>query len=197
MSTSLDIPQQRSCPSNSEAAENEHFTLIYAQLRSLAASWWYREPIDHTLSPTALVHEVYLSLKRSPADTKRGEAYFFAAAAQAMRRVLIDHARKRARRSNRLCIQIDEYSAGQSLDISILELDEALKSLAAEHERASRVALYRVFAGMPLHQIATLLGISRRTVDFDWRFARAYLQSTLTGETCNPSQPNATSSNNC
>jgi RNA polymerase sigma factor (TIGR02999 family) len=161
---------------------NEGLEAIYPQLRALAGSWWFREPTDHTLSPTAVVHEAYLALRRSAPDTERGRAYFFAAAAQAMRRVLVDHARRRSRRPEVCRVSIEGLAKDEHPQVSVLELDDALCELAREHPRSARGAEYRLFAGMSPAQIVAVLDVSERTVQLDWRFARSFLRARLWGD---------------
>ncbi|MFG0252855.1 MAG: sigma-70 family RNA polymerase sigma factor [Phycisphaerales bacterium JB038] len=168
-----------SASSGSSEALNELFPLIYAELRKLAASQLRRERPDHTLQPTALVHEAYVRLvgKRSVGTNDR--AQFFGVAAVAMRRVLVDHARRRGRlkRGGALTgLPLDEVVLDFEQRAADLQaLDSALTELAKVDERKSRVVELRFFAGLTVKQIAEVLGISLRTVDRDWEFAKAWL----------------------
>lgn len=164
---------------------NQLFTDTYIQLRRLASSWLYRERVGHTLSPTALVHEAYLSLRRTEPDSERGKAYFLASAARAMRRVLVDHARaKGALKRGGGCspIRLEGLAHSPGDVVTVLDLDDALERLAMEHRRSSRVAEFKLFADMASEQIADVLRVSIRTVSLDWRFARAYLCAALSAE---------------
>jgi len=155
---------------------------VYDCLRQLAAAWFRAERPGHTLQPTALVHEAYMRLnqtERAIDDRTR----FGAAAALAMRRVLVDHARarnaaKRGGRWMRLDLELIDAS-GERRDVGIVELDEALENLASEHERCARVVELRFFGGLTVDQTSSALDVSPRTVDLDWRFARAWLLDRL------------------
>jgi len=157
---------------------------VYECLRQLAVAWFRAERPGHTLQPTALVHEAYMRLnatERSIDDRTR----FGAAAAIAMRRVLVDHARarnasKRGGGWGRLDLDVVD-AQGETRPVGILELDEALRNLASEDERAARVVELRFFGGLTVDQAASMLDVSPRTVDTDWRFARAWLLDRLEG----------------
>jgi RNA polymerase sigma factor (TIGR02999 family) len=155
---------------------------VYDCLRELATAWFRAERAGHTLQPTALVHEAYLRL--SAADRQIEErTRFGGAAALAMRRVLVDHARRRnATKRGGDLVRLDlglVDPEGDSRDVDVLVLDEALTSLAAEHERAARVVELRFFGGLTVDQAASLLDVSPRTIELDWRFARAWLLERL------------------
>jgi RNA polymerase sigma factor (TIGR02999 family) len=156
--------------------------LVYAELRSMAAAYLRRERVDHTLQPTALVHEAFLRL--SPGDKSVDRAHFMALAAVAMRNVLVDHARKHtaAKRSadgKRLTLGAPELATdGSALDV--LELDDLLHRLAKLDARRARVVELKVFAAMTNDEIAHVLGISRSTVAEDWTVAKAWLAAELT-----------------
>lgn len=166
-----------------QAAE-QLLPLVYGELRRLAARRLAGEGPGHTLQPTALVHEAYLKLVGSdPQAPWNGRVHFFAAAAEAMRRILIDHARRkhRARRGGgkkRVGLSdIDdiEIVAERGDADELLALDEALTQLAAADPRRAELVRLRYFAGLTLEQAAELLGISRATADRHWAFARAWL----------------------
>ncbi len=158
--------------------------IVYKELKALAGSY-LRQNAGHTLQPTALVHEAYLKLVGS--DTAwSGRDHFMATAATAMRHVLVDHARKKraAKRGGdgkKADIEI-ELLADTARDMRVLELDELLTQLASADERCARVAELRLFGGMTGEQIATVLGVSRRTVTTDWECARAWLASASRGD---------------
>jgi RNA polymerase sigma-70 factor (ECF subfamily) len=149
--------------------------LVYAELRRLAASRMQRERPDHTLSPTALANEAWLRLRDLECDIKDRQ-HFFAIAATAMRRLLVDYAR--SRRSAKRGVRADFVSEGIALpgaDEKILAINEALDRLAARNARAARVVELRHFAGLTHQEIAGILSVERRTVDRDWTFAKAWL----------------------
>ena len=154
--------------------------LVYAELHSMAERRLRGEHGAVTLSPTELVHEAYLRLSGSAGVTERGRGYFFAAAAQAMRRIVVDYARRRGRvkrGGGAPPITLDDAVAitGGSDEERLLDLDEALHALAAIAERAARVVECRFYGGLTVEETALALGITTRTVNRDWAFARAWL----------------------
>jgi RNA polymerase sigma-70 factor, ECF subfamily len=159
--------------------------LLYDELREMAHRHLAREWRDHTLQTTALVHEAYLKMVDDTKVTRRGRAYFFAAAARAMRQVIIDYARKRnadkrggGARSLSLGeeqIAVDEFAA------ELLDLDRALEQLAALNPRHAQVVECRFFAEMSVEETAAALNVSSRTVKYDWALARAWLYNALGG----------------
>jgi RNA polymerase sigma factor (TIGR02999 family) len=155
---------------------------IYGDLRRLAASHLQHERADHTLQPTALVHEAYVRLIDQHSTTWKDRLHFFAIAAQAIRRILIDHARERAaskRGGGAQRLPIDEQVAAPAVNHDLLALDQALQDLAALDERQARVIELRFFGGCTLEETAEILGLTRRTVDRDWQAARAWLYDRL------------------
>jgi RNA polymerase sigma-70 factor, ECF subfamily len=160
--------------------------LLYDELRAIAHRHLARERREHTLQTTALVHEAYLKLVDDTRVTGRGRAYFFAAAARAMRQVLVDHARRRrtAKRGGGAeapCpgteqVAVDDFAA------ELLDLDRALGQLAALNPRHARVVECRFFAGMGVEETAEALNVSTCTVNYDWALARAWLFDALGGE---------------
>jgi len=163
--------------------------LVYEELRRLASSYLRRERAGHTLQTTALVHEAYERLADRSRVNWRGRAHFFAAAAQAMRRVLVDHARdrgalKRGGGQQRVTLEgLAEFPAGPDLDLEdLIALDRALQKLRELHAREAQVLEYRYFAGMTTREIAAFLEVSERTVRDDWTHARAWLKRELFGE---------------
>jgi RNA polymerase sigma factor (TIGR02999 family) len=171
-----------------QAAE-QLLPLVYDELRRLAAKRLAGEGPGHTLQPTALVHEAYLKLVGAdPQQPWNGRVHFFAAAAEAMRRILIDHARRkhRARRGGgkkRVELgdmdDIEMVSERGQVD-ELLAVDEALTRLAVADPRRAELVRLRYFAGLTLEQAAELLGISRATADRHWAFARAWLYDAMT-----------------
>jgi RNA polymerase sigma factor (TIGR02999 family) len=164
----------------------ELLPLVYEQLRALAARHMAGERKSHTLSATALVHEAYLRLVgTAPADYET-KGRFFTAAAEAMRRILVDHARRkdaRKRGGDRLGLPLDAVVLATRNDpAEILSLDEALLRLEEMDPRAAGVVKLRFFAGLSEAETAAALGLTTRTVRRDWRFARAWLERRLAGD---------------
>jgi RNA polymerase sigma-70 factor, ECF subfamily len=163
--------------------EGELLTLAYDELRRVASRLMRRERSDHTLSPTAVVHEAVLRLLGDVNYAGFDRNYLQAAAARAMREVLIDHARRRAadRRGggwHRVPIDaVVDYFEAQSLDI--VAVHEALERLAVVDERLSQVITLRYFGGMTVAEVAKALGVSVVTVERDWRLGRAWLRGQL------------------
>lgn len=159
--------------------------LLYDELRALAHRQLGRERSDHTLRTTALVHEAYLKLVDHTRVTRHGRAYFFAAAAHAMRQVLIDRARRRGavkRGGGAKMVTLgDDAAAVDAYASELLDLDDALQRLAQHSPRQVKVVEYRFFAGMTVDETAAALGVSPRTVEADWAMARAWLFRALGG----------------
>ncbi len=157
--------------------------LVYDELRKLAAARIAAENPGHTLDATALVHEAYLRLIGDQQFDGRG--HFFAAAAEAMRRVLVNHARDRNRRKRgggRNRVDLDRLTGpAVATDDDILVLDDALDRLANEFPVAAELVKLRFFAGLTLGDAAEAMGIPRRTADRHWSFARAWLADALAG----------------
>src|SRR5262245_48953932 len=172
-------------------AAAELLPLVYEELRKLAAARMSAESSDHTLQPTALVHEAYLRLV-GPADAARWEnrGHFFAAAAEAMRRILVDAARRKRREKHggdrhRVDLDAVPVAAPDPRD-DLVALDAALTRLAAEDPQAARLVELRHFGGMTVPEAAQVLGISPRTADRVWAFARAWLHRELTEHGTDP-----------
>lgn len=170
------------------------FESAYTRLRTLAGAFYEQEHAERTFSPTVVVHEAYLSLRNSEPDIERGSEYFFACAATAMRRYMLDAARARASLKRgggvkRLSLEHPIEDHRDPLLIDILSLDDALCALEQESERAAKVAEFRLFSGMEIAGIARVLQVSPRTVNIDWRFARVFLQSSLSEATNATDQP--------
>jgi RNA polymerase sigma factor (TIGR02999 family) len=165
-------------------AAAEILPLVYEELRRLAAAHMAKEMTGHTLQPTALVHEAYLRLVGT-SDTPKWQSrgHFFAAAAEAMRRILIESARRRLgpERGGDLTRQELEFAVPAELGRSdqLLHMNEALDRLAAIDPRAAEVVKLRFFAGLTIAEVALALDISPRTADADWAYARAYLVTAL------------------
>lgn len=171
-------------------AFDELYPVVYQELRSLAGSYLASERGDHTLQPTALVHEAYLRLAKLDRLDTRDRTHFFAIAARVMRRILVDHARRlRADKrpgSNKVEL-LDHHLVPVKTSEELLRLNDALKQLEKTHPRASEVVEQRFFGGMSESEVAEVLGLSRATVTREWRFARLWLFDHLT-----PQEPSQT-----
>ena len=160
--------------------------LVYDELRRTAQGLMRRERVDHTLQPTALVHEAWVKLVEQDSVAFNDRAHFLGIAARCMRQVLVDHARAHRaekRGGDRQAVTLDENMlSSQSDQLELLALDDALSKLSELDERAARVAERRVFGGMTIAEIAADLDVSRRTVDGDWSMARLWLSRELSDE---------------
>jgi len=162
-------------------AVDELFPLVYQELRQLAAQRFSRELPGQTLQATALVHEAYLRLVGSEEQRWSGRSHFFSAAAEAMRRILIENARRKKRlkyRGGRKRINFDEAVLTKDNDTpadELIALDEALEKLSNEDKVSADLIKLRFFAGLTMEQAADILGIPRRSADRNWAYARAWL----------------------
>lgn len=168
-----------------DPAADELFALVYDELRRLAAAQLRKERPGHTLTPTALVHEAYIKLVEQTRVDWKNRAHFFAVAARAMRRILIDYARKRGAKKRGagerplvITLGAGRDERATRLD-ELLTLDDALERLRALDERRARVVELRFFAGLQHREIGTALGVSEPTARRDWRLARAWLSREL------------------
>lgn len=164
------------------AALERLLPLVYAELREIAGHHMRGERPDHTLQPTALVHEAFLRMVGSTPLSAHDRTHFLRTASQAMRRVLVDHARARnaQKRGGSLHVTLDEAIAGQREPaVDMLALDDALNRLGAAEPRWAQVVELRYFAGLEIPEVAAALGISPATVKRDWQFARAWLSKEL------------------
>jgi RNA polymerase sigma factor (TIGR02999 family) len=160
-------------------AADRLLAIVYDELRHLAARQLARESPGITLQPTALVHEAWLRIGGTEEAEWRDRSYFFAACGEAMRRILVDAARARARLKrggDRGRVELDSGLAGvENESLDLLALDEALDKLATESPRKARLVELRFFAGMKIEEAALALSISKATADRDWAFAKAFL----------------------
>jgi RNA polymerase sigma-70 factor, ECF subfamily len=158
--------------------------LVYDELRAMASRRLRVDDVDITLAPTELVHEAYVRLASASQVTARGRAYFFAAAAQAMRRIVVDHARRRhrlKRGGGQRAITLDsKLVLGPGTQTDVLDLELGLDALGAVAERAAKVVECRFYGGLSIDDTALTLGVTSRTVNRDWHFARAWLYDYLT-----------------
>jgi RNA polymerase sigma-70 factor (ECF subfamily) len=163
------------------AAAGERFLcLVYDELRRLAARYLHQERRDHTLQPTALVHELYLRLFASEPITWQNRAHVFAVAAHTLRRILVDHARiQQAAKRGGPQLQVTLTGVQQELsstqDHDLLVMNEALDRLAQLAPRAAQVVELRFFGGLEEKEVAEVLAVAPITIKRDWRFARAWL----------------------
>jgi RNA polymerase sigma factor (TIGR02999 family) len=167
-------------------AADDLLPLVYAELRRLAAAQLAALWPGQTLQPTALVHEAYLKLAGADGQGWQGRGHFFATAALAMREIIVDAARRKAARkrgggvpNEALDEGLDAVAVGLGLE-EVIAVDRALKQLEALHPRQGQVVALRYFSGLSEEEIAGVLGITARTVQRDWRFARAWLHQAMT-----------------
>lgn len=169
-----------------EHAAERLLDLVYAELRALAAGKLAREAPGHTLQPTALVHEAWMRLAGDEPRDWKSRRYFFGACAEAMRRILVERARKKARPKHggdRRREELHDVAGEPPTDtVDVLELDRALVKLAAEDPRKAVLVQLRYFAGLTLDQAAATLDVSRATAHRDWAYARAFLYRELRGD---------------
>ena len=162
-----------------EAALHALTPHIYRELRGMAAAFTRREREQHTLQPTALVHEVYLKLVDVRKAGWKGKAHFYGACAQIMRRILVDAARKRSavRHGGGLArINLSEVpDSNQPKDDRLIALDDALNQLRGADQRKARIVELRYFGGLSVEETAAVLKVSEETVTRDWRLARGWL----------------------
>ncbi|QDU19398.1 ECF-type sigma factor [Urbifossiella limnaea] len=165
------------------AAAADLLPLVYDELRRLAAARLAHESPGQTLQATALVHEAYLRLVGAADPGWTGRGHFFAAAAEAMRRILVDAARaKRAAKRGGACVRVTLADAAVAAELppdDLLDLDAALDALAAEDAEKAALVRLRFFAGLPEAEAAACLGLSRATASRHWAYARAWLHDRL------------------
>ncbi len=170
-----------------QAALDKLLPLVYDELRRLAQARLRHEPHGHTLQATALVHEAYVRLLDLNRLTLADRHHFFAIAARVMRQVLVDHARrkrssKRGGDATRLTLDgLSAVASSPTDDVDVLDLDIALKELAALDERMARVVELKFFVGLTLEETADALSVSHATVERDWAVAKAWLFRRLAG----------------
>ncbi len=166
-------------------AAHELLPLVYDQLRKAAQKQMAAERPDHTLQATALVHEAYIRLVGPGEMSWENRAHFYVAAAEAMRRVLIDHARRKTRVKRggvRRQVPLSAVDLAQDPDLDeIMSVDDAIRRLEERDERMARIVRLRFFAGLGVGETAAVLGLSDRTVRREWTLARAWLHRELKG----------------
>ena len=166
-----------------QSALNQLLPLVYAELRRVAARQLRRERADHTLQPTALVHEAYIKLVDQRQGDWQNRAHFFGVAAQAMRRILVDHARRHnasKRGEGVRCVSIDEAKeAAAPNEMPILALEHALHRLEKLDAGLAKIVELRAFGGLTVEEAAHVLRVSPSTAKRDWRTAKAWLNREL------------------
>ena len=162
---------------------NKLLPLVYDELRALAGSYFKRERSGHTLQPTALVHEAFMKLVDQSQVSWQGRTHFFAVCAEAMRRILIDHARTRRRikrGGDRRQVAMEHASAVFGVEeFDYVAFNDALERLRALDERQYRIVELRFFAGMTVEEVARAMDVSKRTVESEWTHAKAWLKAEL------------------
>jgi RNA polymerase sigma factor (TIGR02999 family) len=158
--------------------------IIYPELKKIARKQFRGERVGHPLQPTALVHEAYVRLIAADGHTWQNRAHFFGAAAEIMRRILVDHARARSARKRggeSIAISLDHADnvGVHPADVELLDLDAALLELETQSPRQAHIVAMRYFAGLSIPDVAEALGITARTVDRDWSAARVWLRRRL------------------
>jgi RNA polymerase sigma factor (TIGR02999 family) len=166
-------------------ALDELFPHVYNELRRRASAYLRRERAGHTLQTTALVHEAYLKLVEQHDADWKNRGHFFAIAAQAMRRILVDHARtrhreKRGGREEDLPLEDAILAVADEANVDVVALDEAMRRLAKVDPEKERLVELRYFGGLSLEDAAAMLGISRATAAREWQMAKAWLHRELT-----------------
>jgi RNA polymerase sigma factor (TIGR02999 family) len=184
MSTSRETAHLlRALGADDPTAAGRLLELVYDELRTLAQSHFRHQPLNHTLQPTALVHEAFLKLVGQTRVEWESRAHFLAVAARAMRQILIDHARGKeaVKRGGDLCrVTLDEaVTPVGPVDPLMIDLEACLVELATLDQRQSRVVELRFFGGMTVEEVAHVLELSKTTVESEWRMARAWLRSRL------------------
>jgi len=174
--SSLPLPSASDGPNLSEL-----FETIYVRLKELSSMFMRSQPAGHTLQSTAIVHEAFLKLAERESAEFESEEHFFATAATVLRSVLVDHARRRkskkrgaGKRGN--SVDLFDPEDGAASTTGLIELEDAMQTLATVDARAARVAELRIFGGMSMDHVARLLSTSVPTAERDWRFARAFLE---------------------
>ncbi len=162
-----------------EHAADRLLDVVYSELRMLATAKLARESPGHTLQPTALVHEAWMRLVGDERTDWKSRRYFFGACAEAMRRILIESARKKGRLKHggdRERVELEDLAIDEPLEtVDLLALDEALEKLSKQDDLKAEIVKLRFFAGLTMDQVAKTLDVSPSTVERHWAFARAFL----------------------
>lgn len=178
---------QSADPADEQQLAGQLVPLVYDELRKIAQHYFRRERPDHTLQPTALVHEAYLRLADHAGIDWKGRAHFMAICAKVMRQILVDYARARGRQrrgGGRVALALDTDVVCMDMhEDELLGLHDALERLAAVDSRQARVVELRYFGGLNMEEIAHTMGLSKRTVEAEWTHARAWLLAELKDRT--------------
>lgn len=170
---------------NAENFAGKHdqvYPIVYNDLHNIAENLFRRERENHTLQPTMLLNEAYMNLVDKDHINYNGRSHFYAVGAQAIRKLLVDHARKRnavKRGSGAYKVDLEENQAFSVDDGNLLEIDEVLGHLAKLHERQAKVVELKFFGGFKMQEIADELGVSLKTIELDWKIAKAWLKQNL------------------
>ncbi|MEC9373601.1 MAG: ECF-type sigma factor [Planctomycetota bacterium] len=176
---------QGEAPADADRVAEGLLLEMYSELRRLADAHMADEPDSHTLQPTALVHEAYLRLMKDEKTEWANRAHVFSAAARAMRRILVERARrkrgpKRGGSWRRMTLEAGDLTFDAD-PVELIALDEALNELEREDPRSASIVMLRFFAGLSVEEVARLLEVAPRTVKRDWAFARAWLHRAIAG----------------
>ncbi len=166
-------------------ATNRLMPMVYEQLRELAGNFMKQQAASHTLHPTALVNEAYVKLCGKDDVDWRSRSHFFAAGAQAMRRILVDHARSKKRNKRGGEFTRVEFNEGlletEQNNEDILALNDALEKLSLLDDRQAKIVELRFFGGLTTQEVAEALNLSKRTIELEWNMTRAWLRRELSG----------------
>lgn len=171
--------------SGDSAAAGELLPLVYDELRKLAAARLSRENPGQTLQATALVHEAFLRLVGEEEQQWNSRGHFFGAAAEAMRRILVDSARKKnalKRGGDRMKVTLEDGDAATNRSEDLIALDDALEQLECHDELAAKLVKLRYFAGLTMSEAANAIGISKRTAERNWTYAKTWLHTRMAEE---------------
>jgi RNA polymerase sigma factor (TIGR02999 family) len=168
-------------------ASEELLPLVYDELRRLAGLRMAQEAAGQTLQPTALVHEAWLRLVGAGERTWENRAHFFGAAAEAMRRIMIEHARRKSRLKrggDQIRLNVDDLDLAEvTPDDKVLLIDEALEKLQTEDPEKARIVVLKFFGGLTNEEVAQNLGVAERTVERQWAYAKAWLFRSIRSQT--------------
>ena len=173
---------------DSDEVSNELFPLVYDEMRRLARAMMNRQSPGHSLQPTDLVHNVFVKLANAEHPNWENKKHFMAVAARAMRSILVDHARAKHRKKRKAGdkrVPMDDWVEDfqrNEIGMDLIALNEYLASLESKDPRAAQVLEMRFFGGFSMEEIAAALGISERTIDRDWKFARVWIKALADGE---------------
>jgi len=168
-----------------ESAADRLLPLVYDRLRDIARGQFRRERRNHTLQPTALVHQAYLQMVEHDAVDYQARTHFFATAAKIMRQLLVDHARakmRQKREGSRRRLPLHDDVLTLERDEDVLDVEEALQRLAVVGPRQATIVELRFFGGLTVEEVATVMKLSKRTIEAEWTMIRAWLRKELSGD---------------